>query len=280
MAHAQKAKSPPATEPGYAAPGVAPDEAPDSERYVGSTNVHFDTAMRQLSAWRRMQIPLIAGSVYSIVRAIGPTLRYEILGWQHAERVYASGRRVIWPFWHQCIIPVLWWGRHRGVVVLNSTNFDGQWTRRVIERLGFGTAQGSSTRGGLRGLAVMARRLSEGVDAGFTIDGPRGPRYVAKPGPAMLARKSGCPIIPFHVDAESAWTLRNTWDLFQFPRPYSRCVMMFHPPIYVSPDAGRDELEAKHAEMQTALERVRDSAQGWWKLSPADRDRLRAEWNA
>ena len=65
-------------------------------------------------------------------------------------------------------------------MVLNTTAFDGQWTRKVIEWLGFGTAQGSSTRGGLRGLAVMARRLEQGKDCGFTIDGPRGPRYVGQ----------------------------------------------------------------------------------------------------
>ena len=143
MAQAQKAKTSPAAEPTDAAQEAMTGEARDSSRYVAAPNVHFDTGMRELSPWRRAQIPAIAGAVYSLVRSVGPTLRYEILGWQHAERVYASGLRVIWPFWHQCIIPVLWWGRHRGVVVMNSTNFDGQWTRRVIERLGFGTAQGS-----------------------------------------------------------------------------------------------------------------------------------------
>jgi lysophospholipid acyltransferase (LPLAT)-like uncharacterized protein len=261
-------------------PATAETGMEESSRYVAAPNVHFDTRMPKLSLGRRMQIPVIAGAVYSLIRTIGPTLRYETLGWQHAERVYARGLRVIWPFWHQCIIPVVWWGRHRGVVVLNTANFDGQWTRRVIERLGFGTAQGSSTRGGLRGLAVMARRLAEGKDAGFTIDGPRGPRYVAKPGPAMLARKSGCPIIPFHVHAEHAWTLENAWDLFQIPRPFSRCAMAFHPPIYVPQEADREMLEAKHREMQLALERVRDLTQGWWKLSSEERERLRAEWNA
>jgi len=275
MEHAQKAEA-----HAGAQPQAAPGELPEASRYVSTPNVHFDTGMRELSAWRRAQIPLIAGAVYSLVRAVGPTLRYEVLGWQHAERVYASGRRVIWPFWHQCILPVVWWARNRGIVVMNSTNFDGQWTRRVIERLGFGTAQGSSTRGGLRGLAVMAQRLAEGKDAGFTIDGPRGPRYVAKPGPAMLARRSGCPIIPFHVDAEESWTLQNTWDLFQFPRPFTRCLMLFHAPIFVAEDADREEIERKHAEMQRALECVRDVAQGWWKLSSAERGRLRAEWNA
>ena len=78
-------------------------------------------------------------------------------------------------------------------------NFDGQWTRKVIEWLGFGTAQGSSSRGGLRGLTVMAQRLAEGKHVAFTIDGPRGPRYVAKPGPVILARRTGWPISVFHI---------------------------------------------------------------------------------
>jgi len=250
------------------------------ETQAAPPSVHYDTRLPRLSRWRRMQIPLIAGAVYSVVRLIGPTLRFEVLGWQHAERAYAAGQRVIWPFWHRCIFPVLWWARGRGIVVMNTTNFDGQWTRKVIERLGYGTAQGSSTRGGLRGLAVMAKRLEDGWDAGFTIDGPRGPRYVAKPGPAMLARRTGCPIIPFHAGIERTTTLEKTWDLFQVPHLFSRVVFFFAPPIYVPKDAGRELLEAKHAEMQRSLEQVRDLGEAWFGFSPAEQERLRAEWKA
>src|SRR5216683_1632783 len=75
------------------------------------------------------------------------------------------------PWSRRILIPIVWWYRNHGVVVMNTTAFDGQWTRKVIEWLGFGTAQGSSSRGGLRGLAVMARRLEEGFDCAFTIDG-------------------------------------------------------------------------------------------------------------
>lgn len=258
-----------------------PDTTSDArETQAAPPSVHYDTRLSQLSRWRRMQIPLIAGAVYSVVRIIGPTLRFEVLGWQHAERAYAAGQRIIWPFWHRCIFPVLWWARGRGIVVMNTTNFDGRWTRKVIERLGYGTAQGSSTRGGLRGLAVMAKRLEEGKDAGFTIDGPRGPRYVAKPGPAMLARRTGCPIIPFHAGVERATTLEKTWDQFQIPHLFSRVVFFFAPPIYVPDGAGRELLEAKHAEMQRSLEQVRDLAEGWFGFSPAEQKRLRAAWNA
>jgi len=239
----------------------------------------YDTRPPQLSRWRRMQIPLIAAAVIATIRLLGPTLRFESLGQRHYERSRARGVPVIFTFWHRCIISATWYWRRRGIVVMNTTNFDGQWTRRVIEHLGFGTAQGSSTRGGLRGLAVMARRLEEGRDAAFTIDGPRGPRYLAKPGPVMLARRSGRPIYVFHIGVEKARTLEKAWDLMQIPKPFSRAVMVSAPLIFVSPKADAEELERKQAEMQAALERVRDVAESWFGLSEAERERFRTEWN-
>jgi hypothetical protein len=243
-----------------------------------SVSAHYDTRLPELPWSRRVQIPLIAAVVYSVIRLLGPTLRYEVLGWQHAEGVYASGKRCIWAFWHRVIIPIVWWHRNHGTVVMNTTAFDGQWTRKVIEWLGFGTAQGSSSRGGLRGLAVMARRLEEGVDCAFTIDGPRGPRYVAKPGPVMLARKTGCPVMVFHIGVDRGKTFTNTWDHFLLPMPFARAVILFAPPIYVPADADQHILEAKHAEMQRELERVRDIAEAWFSLPEAEREKHRAEF--
>jgi lysophospholipid acyltransferase (LPLAT)-like uncharacterized protein len=240
--------------------------------------MHYDTRLPELPWSRRVQIPLIAGAVYAMIRTLGPTLRYEVLGWQHAERVYASGRRCIWAFWHRIIIPIVWWHRNHGTVVMNTTAFDGQWTRKVIERLGFGTAQGSSSRGGLRGLAVMARRLEEGLDCAFTIDGPRGPRYVAKPGPVMLARKTGCPVMVFHIGVDRGKTFQKTWDHFLLPMPFARTVILFAPPIYVPSNADQGMLEAKHAEMQRELERVRDIAENWFSLSGVEREKHRKEF--
>jgi len=243
-------------------------------------NVHYDTRLPKLTRWQQLQVPLIGWAGYWLVRTLGPTLRFEVLGFERIERVYTAGRRCIFAFWHRSIFPIMWWARHRGIVVMNTTNFDGQWTRRVIERLGYGTAQGSSTRGGLRGLAVMAQRLEQGLDVAFTIDGPRGPRYVAKPGPVMLARRTGCPIVVFHVGLERAHTFRETWDLFQLPYPFSRAVILFAPPIEGPSDADQETMARKHAEMQAALERARDAAESWFAVSAEQRDRERAAWKA
>ena len=257
---------------------MEPSSSPAPQPARDPVNLHYDTRLPRLSWSRRIQIPIIAAAVYSVIRTLGPTLRYEVLGLQNHERVYASGRRCIFVFWHRIIIPAVWWARNRGIVMLNTTAFDGQWTRKVIEWLGFGTAQGSSSRGGLRGLAVMAKRLEEGVDCGFTIDGPRGPRYVAKPGPVMLARKTGCPILVAHISADRGKTFTKTWDHFFLPAPFARAVILLAPPIYVPVDADAELMEAKHAEMQRELERVREVAERWFQLSEAERQRHRSEY--
>jgi lysophospholipid acyltransferase (LPLAT)-like uncharacterized protein len=259
----------------------SPDPGHDSAKKIPSDPIgaHYDTSLPDLPWSRRIQIPFIAAAVYSVIRILGPTLRYEVLGWQNAERVHASGKRCIWAFWHRVIIPIVWWHRNHGVVVMNTTAFDGQWTRKVIEWLGFGTAQGSSSRGGLRGLAVMARRLEGGVDCAFTIDGPRGPRYVAKPGPVMLARKTGCPVLVFHIGVSRGKTFEKTWDHFLLPAPFARAVILFAPPIYVPADANAATLESKHAEMQAGLERVRDIAESWFSLTESQRQEFRAEFS-
>jgi lysophospholipid acyltransferase (LPLAT)-like uncharacterized protein len=243
-----------------------------------NVNVHYDVRLPRLPWQRRAQIPLIAAAVSALIRSIGPTLRFEYLGGHHLDEIHTRGERAIGAFWHRSIFSAVWCWQNRGVVVMNTTNFDGQWTRRVIEGLGFVTAQGSSSRGGLRGLAVMARKIEEGHDVAFTIDGPRGPRYVAKPGPVMLARRTGQPIILFHVGLERAYTFQKSWDLFQIPQPFSRAVMVMAPPLYLPRGAEAAVIDAKHAEVQAELERVRDVAEGWFTLSEVARARYRADF--
>jgi lysophospholipid acyltransferase (LPLAT)-like uncharacterized protein len=242
-----------------------------------SISAHYDTRLPKLPWTRRIQIPIIAAVVYSVIRVLGPTLRFETLGQQRIEKLWAAKQPCIWAFWHRVILPMAWFGRNRGIVVMNTTAFDGQWTRKVIERLGFATAQGSSSRGGLRGLQVMAQRIAAGIDCAFTIDGPRGPRYVAKVGPVLLARMTGAPVTVFHVGVDHGTTVRKTWDHFLLPHLFARAVLIGAEPIYVPKDADSDMIKAKHEEMQKALERVRDIAEDWFSLSEEEKNRYRAE---
>ncbi len=74
--------------------------------------------------------------------------------------------------------------------------------------------------------------------------------------------------------------MEKAWDKMQIPHLFSRAVIVSAPLILVSPDADADELKRKHAEMQAALERVRDVAESWFGLSEKSAEELRQEWNA
>ena len=106
----------------------------------------------------------------------------------------------------------------------------------------------------------MRRELAERRSVAFTIDGPRGPRYVAKPGPVLLASKTGLPLHAFHVALEKAWVL-NSWDALMIPKPFSRALVVVSRAVNVPPDLTKPEMQNYHDEMQATLDRVRISAE-------------------
>ena len=105
----------------------------------------------------------------------------------------------------------------------------------------------------------------------FTIDGPRGPRYVAKPGPVLLAKKTGQSINCFYISVERAWIL-DSWDRMIIPKPFSRACAYFSSPMIVPPHASEEQMSALHQQMQETLERCRLKAEEMLRIGrPGDR---------
>ena len=148
---------------------------------------------------------------------------------------------------------------------MTSQSFDGEYIARIIKRFGFVPVRGSSNRGAVRALLGMRRDTEQGRTVAFTIDGPRGPRYVAKAGPVLLARATGVPLSAFHIAVESAWVL-NTWDAFMIPKPFSRALMRVARQTVVPSNAGDEDIERFHAELQASLDRVREFTEANVKL--------------
>ena len=124
------------------------------------------------SRLKRMQVAAIAGLGYPLINALGHTLRWRLDGWHHLESIWASGRQPVMAFWHGRILPATFYFRNRGIVVITSENFDGEWIAGIIERFGYGTARGSTSRGARRAMLQLVRDMRRGRPAGFTVDGP------------------------------------------------------------------------------------------------------------
>ena len=103
----------------------------------------------------------------------------------------------------------------------------------------------------------MVEEVGDGQSVGFTVDGPRGPRFRAKAGPVYLARATGAPIYALHFSPRRAWVL-NSWDRFQIPRPFSRLRGMWGGPIRVPANATPDQLEQYRQQMEDLLNSLRE----------------------
>lgn len=209
----------------------------------------------------RFLLWLVSGAGYLAIRLIGPTLRFAVSAEDESvlQGAWQRGGPGIYPFWHNCVFPAAWFFRHRGFAVITSQSFDGEYIARIIARLGYVAVRGSSSRGGAAALLEMHHQLQAGHGVAFTIDGPRGPRYVAKPGPVLLARSSSAQIVPFYIALQDPWVLPS-WDGFMLPKPFSRALVRGARPIAVPRNADDETLRRCQAEMQQALERVRDYA--------------------
>jgi lysophospholipid acyltransferase (LPLAT)-like uncharacterized protein len=201
---------------------------------------------------------------YWIIRIVGSTLRWNVINWDILDSVYCSGKRLILAFWHGRIFMASYYFRNRGIVVMTSQNRDGEYIARVIRRFGYGVARGSSSRGSHSAIIETLHALKEGKDIGFTIDGPRGPRYIAKPGAVYMAWKSGNPIIPFNVSAEKKWVMQS-WDHFQVPKPFSRAILLIGNPIYVDKSTSKENLGIYEKRVQLALDELRERGDHWWE---------------
>ncbi|HYP52272.1 MAG TPA: lysophospholipid acyltransferase family protein, partial [Pyrinomonadaceae bacterium] len=196
---------------------------------------------------------------YLLIRLVGRTVRFRVEGWENFEEATRGGALPVYTAWHDRVFLSTYFWRARRIVVMTSRSFDGEYIARFIQRFGYGAARGSSSRGAVGAVVEMARLVRAGCPAGFTIDGPRGPRHVAKMGAVLLAKRTGQPVLPFSVNAERFWRLPS-WDGFQIPKPFTRAAVRIAPPIRVPPDADEDALRLKRDELQRALDALTEPA--------------------
>jgi len=204
-----------------------------------------------LSAIDRLKARTIVAIASPIVATLGRTLTWRSEGDHYLADILRAGHQPIFAMWHGRIFGGLYYFRNRNIVVITSRNFDGEWISGIIRRFGYGTARGSTSRGGARALVQLRRDLSQGKPVGFTLDGPRGPARVAQPGAVWLAGATAQPILPFHVEAERFWEAPS-WDRTQLPRPFTTIAVAIGPPLAV-PDTADATVERKRQELEQTL---------------------------
>jgi len=177
------------------------------------------------------------GSV--IIRALALTWRYRITNAAPWRELRLRREPFIFAFWHGTMLPLVWTHRGEGVPVVISEHRDGEIIARIVEKFGFRTIRGSSSRGAARALIAIVRELERGGEVAVTPDGPRGPARRFASGALVAAQRVGVPIVGVGVVASSAWRL-NSWDRFMIPKPFSRVQIAYTVPTTVAALSARE----------------------------------------
>jgi lysophospholipid acyltransferase (LPLAT)-like uncharacterized protein len=221
----------------------------------GMSDTDIVAAPRWRGSWKkRIEVAAIASVATPLLRLLAATLGWRVEGEERLREPWQDGCRGIHAFWHGRILPCMLHFRDRGIVVITSENYDGEWIARIIKRFGYGTARGSSSRGARKALLQLVKDAKTHPTA-FTVDGPRGPARVAQPGAVWLSKATGNPVIPFHAETTAHWSLKS-WDKTQIPKPFATVVLVIGEPFIVPRDADDEVLEQYRLRLEQEIHKA------------------------
>lgn len=181
-----------------------------------------------------------------------------VTGFGEVESRMRAGVPQVMFTWHGRLIGSTYHCRNRKVVAMISQHRDGELASRVVEKIGYETVRGSSTRGGSSAALGMIDKVRAGQTAAMIADGPRGPIYKMKPGAAYIALACQAVTVPVVFAASRSWIFRS-WDRFTVPKPFARVFLFYGEPI---PWPGEDaDLKAFTRQLEDALEALRAKAE-------------------
>jgi lysophospholipid acyltransferase (LPLAT)-like uncharacterized protein len=180
------------------------------------------------------------------------TLRVRVV--IHPDLAKASDRAWVLAFWHGTQWPLLAWRRRRRTVVMVSHSRDGMLQARALAIQGLRVVRGSSSRGGARGLSALVDVMrQEPIDAAFAVDGPRGPREVAKGGAIVAARAAGAVVVPMAGAVRRGLVLGRAWDRFALAWPFTRVDVALGCPIEPTSEGAREEMQRSLQALNASL---------------------------
>ncbi|MCE5198719.1 MAG: lysophospholipid acyltransferase family protein [Armatimonadota bacterium] len=218
----------------------------------------------QESRWTRMKREAVIWLLWLISTCLGLTVRFKIDRWDRLQKVKADGKGGLVLPWHGSTLLAIYYCRHMGFYSIASVSRDGELQNGILRRRGFETIRGSSARHGIRALLEAIRRLREGKVLAYTPDGPKGPPKKVQPGTVYMAQKSGCPVLPVGVACAPCKRL-HSWDSHIVPLPFSRAVIAFGEPLYISAD---EDESAAAVRIEEAINEAEDRANGLLFPSP------------
>ena len=192
-----------------------------------------------------MKVQILAQIIYYLIRLLNLTYRYEFIGLENKKRAkdFHPNKTFVYALWHQNLIGAIFSHIGEQFTMVISESKDGELVAVTCEKFGHIPARGSSTRGGKKALIEIVKTVKRGVPGAITVDGPKGPAHVVKPGVIEIARLSQCALLPLSPYAEKYWYFKKSWDQFRIPKPFTKIVVVIGEPVFIGEDVSREAFD-------------------------------------
>lgn len=192
-----------------------------------------------------MKEKIISQIIYYFIRLLNFTYRYQFVDLENkveARKMHPKGA-FVFAIWHQNLIPGILAHSDEQYTMIISESKDGELVAVTCEKLGHKPSRGSSTRGGKKALIEMVKNVKSGIPGALTVDGPKGPPQIVKPGVVELARLAQCAIVPMSPYPEKFWVIKKSWDQFRIPKPFTRIVIAIGEPTFIDEDITKEKFD-------------------------------------
>lgn len=184
-----------------------------------------------------MKIKILAFIASILLRLLRLTYRYKLEFQSEAHRLqfknYLDSKKpkfedsFLLAFFHQDELALIPYFKNTGFAVLVSLSKDGEIMSQASTRLGYLPVRGSSSRGAVSGLIASIKKVKEGYNFAFAVDGPRGPIFKVKEGICAVSKKTGRPILPVRAHISNEFIFEKSWNKAKFPKPFTTITLKF-----------------------------------------------------
>ncbi len=158
------------------------------------------------------------------------------------QKLDKNNQNYILAFWHGKMIVPWYLFRDTKSSTIISQSRDGKILTNVLRKWNYEVKRGSSSKGGKEVLNILIGEAKNGKNILITPDGPRGPKNKMKAGAAVIAKKSGIPIILVGVYHKNKINLKS-WDKFEIPKFFSKIFIKYSDPYFVKNNLSFEETD-------------------------------------
>jgi len=194
-----------------------------------------------------------------LILLLGRVGRYKVLNKHYLFSAEQNNKPYIVITWHGRMLLPIYVLKNRALIAMVSEHGDGEIIAKTIERLGYKTIRGSSTRGGSKAFRNMMRALRKGHPCTILPDGPQGPRQYMKLGAIRLAQRTNALLLPLTFSAKKPITI-NSWDRFTLWWPFSKLYAVFGEPVQIPKNTTRSELEQYREHIEKRMNKLVEEA--------------------